>query len=149
TQVTGVELTGPDVPGLGQVLTPQALATVAQVHRCFDATRRELLERRPHRAAQIAAGATLLPETAAVREADWQVARPGRGLRRRTVEITGPVSRNMAINALNSGADVWMADLEDATSPTWANMIESHLNLLRLVRGELDFTSPEGKTYRV
>lgn len=148
----GVRIAGHSVPQAARVLTSDALETVADLHRHFAGRRRELLTARTERQERISAGEDLglLPHTRAVREdPDWQVAPPAPGLRRRTVEITGPVSRSMAINALNSGADVWMADLEDATSPTWSNLMEAQLNLIRFTCDELDFTNAAGKTYRV
>lgn len=140
------------VRGERQVLTPGALDLVAELHRRFEARRQELLQARVQRRAQIQQGQPLdhLPHTAHIRQdPTWQVAPPAPGLSRRYVEITGPVNRAMAINALNSGADVWMADLEDATSPTWENMIRAQLNLIRFATDTLDFTSPEGRTYRL
>ncbi|MGC0274077.1 malate synthase A [Pseudactinotalea sp. Z1739] len=147
-----VQISGPPVPEAGTVLTPGAQDTVAQLHRRFGRRRHTLLKARVARQERIAAGEGLglLDQTRTVREdPTWQVAPPGPGLARRTVEITGPVSRSMAINALNSGADVWMADLEDATSPTWANLMAAQLNLIRFTTGQLDFTSTAGKAYRV
>ena len=89
-------------------------------------------------------------ETAHIRDdAEWRVAGAGPGLEDRRVEITGPTDRKMTINALNSGAKVWLADQEDATTPTWRNVIEGQLSLRDAIRGELDFTSPEGKEYEV
>ncbi|TDE99197.1 malate synthase A [Occultella glacieicola] len=145
-------ITAPRVPGDDIVLTPGALATVVELHHRFDARRRCLLERRAQRREALARGDELglLEETADLRaDPTWQVAPPAPGLSRRTVEITGPASRAMAVNALNSGADVWMADLEDATSPTWANLIDAQHNLIRFTRDELDFTGPGGKEYIV
>ncbi|WP_235939913.1 malate synthase A [Occultella kanbiaonis] len=149
---SGMTITAPRVPGDDVVLTPGALATVAELHHRFDARRRCLLGRRTERQAWLAEGNELglLEETADLRaDPTWQVAPPAPGLSRRTVEITCPASRAMAVNALNSGADVWMADLEDATSPTWANLIEAQQNLIRFTRDELDFTGPGGKEYIV
>ena len=145
-------LVAPHVDGAERVLTSGALETLAALHERFDARRRSLLLERTERQRRIAEGATLglLPETAHIRaDRSWRVAPSAPGLRRRNVEITGPVNRSMAINALNSGADVWMADFEDATTPTWANLIEGQLNLIRFTRGELDFTNDAGKEYRV
>ncbi|BEP13654.1 malate synthase A [Acidothermaceae bacterium B102] len=142
----------PDVPGSHEILTDEALALVGALHERFGARRLDLLAARAARQARINGGEALglLPETEAIRrDPSWRVAPPAPGLRRRRVEITGPVSRTMAINALNSGADVWMADLEDATSPTWANLMESQHNLLRLTQGQLSFTTSAGKAYRV
>lgn len=139
-----------DVAGGGEILTDDALAFVEELHRRFDARRRELLAARRARRERIAAGEPLgfLAETADVRAGDWRVPPPPPALADRRVEITGPASpAKMAINALNSGARVWLADLEDASSPTWANVVGSVLNLRDAARGTLAWTSPEGKAY--
>jgi malate synthase len=148
---TGVEVVGPVVDRGDEVLTPAALAFVADLHRRFGARRDELLARRKERRAEIARTGTLdfLPETAAIRAADWQVAPAPRALNDRRVEITGPTDRKMTVNALNSGAKVWLADFEDATAPSWQNLIEGQLNLTAALDRTIDFTSPEGKEYRL
>src|SRR5262249_13326041 len=107
----------------------------------FASRRDELLGRRRERQARFDAGGLpeFLPETRAVREGDWRVARLPSDLLRRTVEITGPVDRKMIINALNSGADVFMADFEDSNAPTWTNVVEGQANLRDAVRGTIDF----------
>src|SRR5690348_5546870 len=115
--IAGVEVVGAVRERYDEILTPQALELIALLHRALDARRQELLRRRAERVAAIAAGGTLdfLPETAAVRDdPDWRVAPPAPGLVDRRVEITGPTDRKMTINALNSGAKVWLADHEDA-----------------------------------
>ncbi len=147
--ISAVEITGADGPGYDTVLTPDALSFLAELHRTFDARRRELLRLRDQRYAELAGGGTLsfLPETAAVRAGDWQVALPAPGLVDRRVEITGPTDAKMTINALNSGAKVWLADFEDASTPTWANVIEGQLNLRHALDKTIDFTSAEGKRY--
>jgi malate synthase len=148
--VTGVEITGPDVPRADEVLTPQALELVAALHRELDGRRRELLAARDERVRALADGGTLrfLPETASVREDDsWRVADPAPGLVDRRVEMTGPTDRKMTINALNSGAKVWLADQEDANSPLWENVVNGPLNLKDALDRTIDFTSPEGKSY--
>ncbi|WP_084713613.1 malate synthase A [Streptacidiphilus rugosus] len=147
--LTGVEVVGPAVERGDEVLTPAALAFVADLHRRFGARRRELLALRKERRARIAKTGTLnfLPETADVRAAEWQVAPAPRALDDRRVEITGPTDRKMAINALNSGAKVWLADFEDATSPTWHNAVDGQLNLTDALERRIDFTTPEGKSY--
>lgn len=144
----GVEITGPMLDRFEEVLTPEALAFVARLHREFDARRLELLDARQARQAELSAGGTLdfLPETKAVREGDWQVAPPAPGLEDRRVEITGPVDRKMTINALNSGAKVWLADFEDANSPLWENAVSGQLNLRDALDREIDFES-KGKSY--
>ena len=146
-----VRLIGPATPGAARVLTPEALDLVATLQREFDERRRELLRRRQQRAELLAAGESLgfLRETASVRRDDWRVASAPPDLEDRRVEITGPVDRKMLINALNSGARVFMADFEDATAPTWENVVEGQANVMDAVRRTLDFTSPEGKQYRL
>jgi len=148
----GVEVVGPPVPGGDGVLTSQALAFLAALHRRFEPTRRGLLERRRARQAEIDAGATLglLPETAAIRlDPSWRVVEPPTDLSDRRVEITGPAEPKMIINALNSGARAFMADFEDSLSPTWSNVVGGQAALQEAVRGTLAFTSPEGKSYRL
>jgi malate synthase len=125
------ELRGALEPGFEQVLSPEALAFVAELERRFGEERCDLLRARAERRARLQAGETLdfLPETKDVREGSWSVPPPPPDLERRWVEITGPTDRKMMINALNSGADCFMADFEDANSPTWRNMVEGHINL--------------------
>ena len=133
------------------ILTPAALAFLARLHRRFEASRQHLLRERRQRQAAWDAGA--LPDfradTAAIRESDWNVAPIPAALRDRRVEITGPVERKMIINALNSGARVFMADFEDSSSPTFANQLDGQVNLRDAVDGTITFRSPEGKTYQV
>ena len=148
--VDGVTVTGPREDRFDEVLTPAAGRLLARLHREFDRRRRELLAARDQRYAELAAGGTLgfLPETKDVREdQSWRVAGPAPGLVDRRVEITGPTDRKMTINALNSGAKVWLADFEDANTPLWHNLISGHLNLGDALARRIDFTSPEGKTY--
>ncbi|MFD5081086.1 malate synthase A [Kitasatospora sp. NPDC058406] len=144
-----VTVAGPRVHRAEEVLTPEAVAFVVGLHRAFEDRRRELLARRRARRAEIARTGTLdfLPETAAVRAGDWKVAEAPRALQDRRVEITGPTDRKMVINALNSGARVWLADFEDATSPTWENVVGGQLNLIDAFEGRIDFTSPAGRAY--
>jgi malate synthase len=132
-----------------EVLTRDAAEFLAVLHHRFDARRRELLAQRDARRALLRAGALpeFLPDTARVRSEDWTVAPIPPDLRDRRVEITGPVDRKMIINALNSGASVYMADFEDSNSPTWANVVEGQANLRDAVRRTIAFTSPEGKAY--
>jgi malate synthase len=148
-----VAIAAPPVADADAILTPEALSLVAALHQEFDGRRRDVLARRSERRRTLAAhpiGAPLeFPaETAAIRAADWQVAPSPADLTDRRVEITGPVDRKMMINALNSGARVFMADLEDACSPTWANLIEGQRNLRDAVRGTLAMKSG-GKAYRL
>ncbi len=147
----GVEVVGAVAPEFEDVLTPEALAFVADLHRQFNATRESLLQRRAERQREFDNGVLpdFLPETVAVRGGDWRVASTPDDLQKRWVEITGPVDRKMMINAFNSGADVFMADLEDALSPTWENVIGGQVNLRDAVRGTLDFESPDGRRYEL
>jgi malate synthase len=124
---------------------------VQRLSRQFEPRRRELLARRKARQAQLDAGnlPDFLPETAPIRQGDWTVAPIPRDLRKRHVEITGPVDRKMVINALNSGADAFMADFEDSNSPTWDNCVSGQGNLIDAVRGTITYKSPEGKSYQL
>jgi malate synthase len=147
---TGVDVAGSDVPGSEAVLTPDALAFVADLQRRFGPEREELLERREGRYRELVAGSLpgFLPETAGIRAADWRVPAAPADLVDRRVEITGPAEPKMMINALNSGARAFMADLEDALSPTWVNVVGGQAALRDAVRGRLIFETPE-KTYRL
>ncbi|GIH98588.1 malate synthase A [Planobispora takensis] len=144
----GVEITGTSQDRFDEILTPEALAFVAALQREFGARRLELLQARQARQAELSAGGTLdfLPETKHVRESEWQVAPPAPGLVDRRVEITGPVDRKMTINALNSGAKVWLADFEDANAPTWENTVNGQLNLRDALDRTIDFETG-GKSY--
>ncbi len=145
-----LDLRGPITGRGAEVLTPEALAFVADLHRRFDARRQALLARRTARQARFDLGETpdFLAETASVRAGDWTVGPLPADLQDRRVEITGPVDRKMIINALNSGAKVFMADFEDATSPTWANLIEGQVNLADRWAGRLTHVDANtGKTY--
>ncbi|MFG3289040.1 malate synthase A [Streptomyces sp. NPDC048179] len=139
------------LPRQEEVLTDAALAFVAELHRRFSPRRAELLARRAERRAEIARTSTLgfLPETAAIRADDsWKVAPSPAALNDRRVEITGPTDRKMTINALNSGARIWLADFEDASAPTWENVVLGQLNLIDAYRRSIDFTDPaSGKSY--
>jgi len=147
----GVQVLGPAVPGFERVLTPEAVGFVADLHRRFNPTRRVLLERRAARQAEIDAGAmpTFRADTAAIRAGEWKVAPAPADLDDRRAEITGPAEPKMMINALNSGARVFMADLEDALSPTWANVIGGQAALADAVRRQLTFENPDGRLYRL
>jgi malate synthase len=147
----GVEIQGPIKPGFELILTPEALALVATLHREFDGRRRELLAHRAEVQARLDSGwlPDFLPETRSVRTAEWQVGRIPADLLDRRVEITGPVDRKMVINALNSGAKMFMADFEDAHSPTWDGTLEGQINLRDAIRGDIEYESPEGKKYRL
>jgi len=137
------------VVGSEKVLTKGAIDFVVHLDEMFHARREELLALRSSNRAKIAAGATLdfLPETAEIRNGNWKVAPAPHDLQDRRVEITGPTEPKMAINALNSGAKVWLADLEDSNTPHWSNVVEGQLTLQGVARRTLTFTSPEGKSY--
>ena len=147
----GVEITGRVTPEYAEILTPEAVAFVAKLQRAFGGRRNELLARRAVRQAEFDAGKLpdFLPETRAVREGSWTCAPVPADIQDRRVEITGPVDRKMIVNALNSGASVFMADFEDANTPRWDNNLQGHLNLRDAIRRRIDFTSPEGKAYRL
>jgi malate synthase len=149
--VDGVEVSGPVEGRVTEVLTEDALEFVAGLEREFGGRRRTLLERRRERQARLDAGEELdfLSDTRDVRAGDWKVAAPPDDLRDRRVEITGPTDRKMVINALNSGARCFMADFEDSNSPTWANVTQGHVNLIDAITGTIEFTSPDGKEYRL
>jgi len=135
---------------LESVLTPEALELVAGLHREFEGRRRQLLADRDERSAALEGGGTLdfLPETKSVREDDsWKVAPPAPGIEDRRAEITGPTDAKMAINALNSGARVWLADFEDANTPLFENMLAGQANLRASLDGSLSFKNPDGKEY--
>ncbi len=146
-----IEILGPAEGRAQEILTPEALAFLGELHRLFDARRRELLAAREARQARFDAGERpdFLPETQAIRDGDWRVAPIPADLQDRRVEITGPVDRKMIINALNSGANVFMADFEDSLSPSWANVVGGQLNLRDAVRRTIELTTPEGKHYRL
>ena len=145
----GVAILGAPSPAVDAVLTPEALAFVADLHRTFNPRRIELLTARARRQAAIDAGEmpTYPAETEAVRNATWQVAPTPADLNDRRVEITGPTERKMMINALNSGAKVFMADFEDALSPTWENVIQGQINCSDAIRRTITFTNPDGRIY--
>ncbi|HEY3530816.1 MAG TPA: malate synthase A [Nocardioides sp.] len=144
-------VTGPAVERGEEILTPEALAFVADLQARFGGRRDELLAARRTRRAEIGRTGRLdfLPETAEVRAADWQVAPAPSDLLDRRVEITGPTERKMAINALNSGAKVWLADFEDANTPHWANVVGGQVNLYDAVRRTIELTTSDGKEYRL
>jgi malate synthase len=136
-----------------EILTPAALDFVARLDNEFAGRRRELLDARRLRRERLGSGEEtlgFLPETRGVREdGDWQVIGAAPGLEDRRVEITGPTDRKMTVNALNSGAKVWLADFEDASSPTWQNVVGGQINLYDAIRRNIDFTTESGKNYRV
>src|SRR5579863_9291946 len=148
---SNLEVTGPVSAAYREILTPEALEFLSQLAQRFESRRLQLLERRQARQAELDSGKLpdFLPETAAIRKGDWTVAPIPKDLEDRRVEITGPVDRKMIINALNSGASVFMADFEDSNSPTWQNNIEGQINVRDAVNGSISYTSPEGKQYRL
>jgi malate synthase len=147
-----IRVAGPYGQRFDEVLTPEALSFLSQLHDTFDERRRDLLAERGERRGRIAAGEDpdFLAETKHIREdVEWRIAPPVPGLDDRRVEMTGPTTRSMTVNALNSGAKVWLADFEDATSPTWHNVIAGQLNLIDALDRRIDFTADSGKEYRL
>jgi malate synthase len=146
-----VEIRGPVTGRFGEVLTPEALAFVAGLQREFGPRRVALLRARAARQAELDAGGSLdfLAATRSIREAAWTVAPAPRDCQRRWVEITGPAERKMIINALNCGADVFMADFEDANTPTWTNMVQGQVNLIDAIERSIEYQSPDGRRYRL
>ena len=150
--INGITMTAQPICRQDEVLTPDALSFIAKLHRATAERRQELLQARRTRRADIAAGADprFLRETEHIRnDASWRVAPPAPGLEDRRVEITGPVDKKMTINALNSGAKVWLADMEDSSTPTWRNVIKGQLNLTDALERRIDFTTEEGKEYKL
>jgi malate synthase len=147
----GAEVVGSLEGRAREILTPDAVEFVAGLQRTFGATRESLLAARVDRQDRIAAGELpdFLPATREIREGDWRVAAVPEDLQDRRVEITGPVERKMMINALNSGARCFMADFEDANSPTWANCVDGQANLIDAIEGTIELTTAEGKEYRL
>ena len=151
THPEGVEVLGPTEPRFDEILTDEALAFVVGLQREFGRRRAELLEARTERQARLDEGERpdFLEATRSVREGDWRVAPAPPDLQDRRVEITGPTDRKMVINALNSGARCFMADLEDANAPTWSNMVEGQINVADAIRGTIEMTGPDGREYRL
>ena len=148
----GVSIGGVVSPDFEKVLTKEAVAFVADLQRRFNPRREELLAARAERQKRLDAGEKpdFLPETAKIRESDWTVAPLPQDILDRRVEITGPVDRKMIINALNCGANVFMADFEDASTPTWINMVDGQFNLASAVHREIDYVDPQsGREYRL
>lgn len=148
---SNVQVKGVLKPGYEKVLTPEALEFIGYLHDQYNQKRRSLLSLRETRQEKFDQGErpALLDSTKEIREREWRVDPIPAALQNRRVEITGPVDRKMIINALNSGANVFMADFEDSTSPTWENIIDGQLNLIDAVRKRISYTSPEGKTYKL
>ncbi|OAQ27871.1 malate synthase A [Linnemannia elongata AG-77] len=153
TKVAGVTILAKVTPEQAtEVLTPEALQFVATLHRTYEATRQQLLQRRVARQIELDQGRLpdFLPETRHIREdATWRAAKPAPGLADRRVEITGPVDRKMVINALNSGAATFMADFEDSTAPTFSNVVDGQRNLKDAIHQRISFTAPNGKQYNI
>ena len=149
--IPGIQLPAGQPNLFDRILTPPAIGFVAHLHRRYEQRRRDLMRGRAERQERLDAGETLgfLPETRSIREAAWTIAPIPADLQDRRVEITGPVERKMIINALNSGASVFMADFEDANTPSWDNNIQGHLNLCDAIRRQIDFVTPEGKPYKL
>ncbi len=147
----GMLILGPIKPGFESVLTVDALAFVAALHRAFNARRLKLLQARVMRQARIDSGEMpdFLAETRTIRESEWKISALPRALERRRTEITGPVDAKMIINAFNSGADSYMADFEDSNSPKWDNQIQGQINIYKAIRYQLTFTNEAGKAYRL
>ncbi len=147
----GIQIKAEITPEFSKILTPEVLSFLAALSRTFEPTRTELLKKRVLRQKEIFAGKLpdFLPETKSIREHEWKVAPIPKDLIERKVEITGPVERKMMINAFNSGANVFMADFEDAHSPTWKNTIEGQINVHDAVHKSISFTSPDGKRYQL
>jgi malate synthase len=151
TQTESVRITDPETPSQSSILTPQAIEFLIALHTRFEPVRQQRLKERVERQARLDAGEKpqFLQSTTPIREGAWTVAPIPSDLWDRRVEITGPPDRKMIINALNSGASVFMADFEDSNSPTWPNCIEGQRNLYDAVRRTIEFTSPEGKEYKL
>lgn len=149
--MSGIEIRAPEIPEAHQIITPESLRFLELLARQFGPRRSELLKRRKEIQACLRSGVLpdLLQETREVRERSWTVAPAPADLNDRRVEITGPVERKMMINALNSGAKVFMADFEDALSPPWTNVIAGQVNCIQAVRRTLEYQSPEGKRYQL
>ncbi len=145
----GIAITGPITPEYAAILTPEAMRFVAMLMRTFGERRADLLRQRAQRQSEFNSGKMpdFLPATAHIRDGDWTIAPVPADLQDRRVEITGPAERKMIINALNSGAQVFMADFEDSLSPTWENIVLGQINLRDAVKRAITYTSPEGKSY--
>ena len=145
------EIRAPGNEGFPDVLTPDALDFLGRLHREVEPTRVERLASRAEVAERLRSGGAFqfLSDTADIRQKDWRVADVPKDLRVRKVEITGPTDRKMVINALNSGASVYMADFEDANTPTWHNMVDGQRNLIDAVERKISFKNPDGREYKL
>ena len=146
-----IQINGKLTDSYNEILTEDALKFIAELQKNFNSKRKELLKNREKIQSEIDNGIMpdFLPETKSIRDGDWKVAPIPKDLSDRRVEITGPVDRKMIINALNSGANVFMADFEDSNSPVWENIIEGQINLRDAVNGTITFTNPNGKEYKL
>src|SRR5438270_4583282 len=144
---SGVEVLGEITPAFSEILTPEALAFVTKLQRQFGTRRKQCLEYRQERQRRLDQGEGLdfLPQTKHIRDGDWKCAPIPSDIQDRRVEITGPTDRKMVINALNSGAKIFMADFEDANAPTWRNMVDGQIDLRDSIRGTVNFTKADGK----
>ena len=149
TQRSNVVVLGDVTKPFTEILNPEALDFVAKLQRAFGGRRAECLQRRQERQAALDRGELLdfVAKTKNIRDGDWTCAPIPRDIADRRVEITGPTDRKMVINALNSGAKIFMADFEDANAPKWSNMIEGQINLRDAIRRTISFTNPKGKEY--
>ena len=147
----GVEILALVSESHAEILTPEAIAFIVDLQRAFNARRKSLLAARHERQKRLDAGEkpAFLEETRGIRESEWTVAPLPGDLLDRRVEITGPVDRKMIINALNSGAKVFMADFEDSSTPLWNNLLDGQINLRDAVRRTISFSSPDGKQYQL
>src|SRR5438874_12546580 len=150
-QVASIEVKAPSDKRFPDILTPDALDFVARLHHEVEPVRIAVLEKRAEKAAELRDGGTFefLSETTDIRESEWTVAEVPGDLRVRKVEITGPTDRKMVINALNSGASVYMADFEDANTPTWNNMVEGQRNLIDAIQRTISLKTPDGREYKL
>ena len=147
----GVAISAAVTAAFAEILSPEALGFVAKLHRKFESRRQELLAARAARQKEFDQGKLpdFLPQTKSIRESDWVVAPQPKDMLDRRVEITGPTDRKMVINALNSGANMFMADFEDSSTPTWDNQLQGQINMRDAVNRSISFTSPNGKQYRL
>ena len=150
-ETNGLQINGEILPEYEEILTPGALQFVQRLEQQFGERRKELLNRRKRVQEEINHGKlpSFLEETKHIREGKWTIGQLPNDLKDRRVEITGPVDRKMIINALNSGANIFMADFEDSNSPVWGNCIEGQINLRDAIRGTITFENPNGKTYKL
>ena len=151
TYPAGIDINATVTPEQTGILTPEALAFIAELARKFEPVRQSLLQKRVQRQVELDAGKypDFLPETAAVRNGEWTVSPVPAELLDRRVEITGPAERKMLINGLNAGANVYMADLEDSMTPIWANVIEAQINLRDAIARTIKHVNPDGKIYKL